>query len=116
MTFVLSFLILRCFHLLISCIIFFSDTAPENQTTTQGSTLVTQQSCPEVGASPSPRKLEERRTSSLDHHWAVPKPKPDSQTENDSKVHEGESAHGTEEGVTFSSFFNFCFLLMFLLD
>lgn len=76
-----------------------ADAAPENQTTTQGSSLVSQQSCPETQNS-TKRTLEERRTSSLDHHWAVPKPKSssdsvDAQTEID-RIQLGETARGVE--------------------
>ncbi|KAK6644701.1 hypothetical protein RUM43_000969 [Polyplax serrata] len=77
-----------------------TDAAPENQTTTQGSSLVSQQSCPETQNS-TKRTLEERRTSSLDHHWAVPKPKSssdsvDAQTEID-RIQLGETARGVED-------------------
>ncbi|EEB17797.1 nucleolar protein c7c, putative [Pediculus humanus corporis] len=82
-------------------------TPTNNQTTTQDVTLVSQQSCPETGSS-KPRTLEERRTSSLDHHWAIPKPKSISETvsfqsESEKKIPSSEESAQKVEEVTSSS-------------
>lgn len=78
----------------------------DNSTTTDktlGSTLVSQQSVPELGRNAETHRLEERRTSSLDQHWAVPKQKrssdsTDSQSDSD-RNQMGESTQDVYDGT-----------------